>query len=826
MGVFPEDPCDFALEFIRRMRNHPDIALIPSSRQVLSIPKMILSRFYRKGSLTPNDFIEISMVTSYPDNQDLAKSIAFDILFPHYIKETSSDLFEEINIKDDNVLEDQIKSEMEQLQDLIDEIENKSLESNAIKEIDSFLDEINRHEQEEPYRSAMNFFNDESELYRQQITSLEQLLEEAKNRLIQKINSLKPQDIEAGNKLGMSKLIQEKALREWEKITSKALSKENIQSDLEKLYTPDRVEDLIQTIKFLKDTHALPREEIQKLKENLSDQIKNLDQLFNAAKNLGELPKFNPERLLSNSLKQPSFEHEFNLANSLDQYYGTDLRAELLKMYEKQIKGPEMRLSLEQLAEHAMANKSWNSLFSQALQSAIKDAYDQPKVNEALKSLAHQVQQLQKTARNMHSSQKIAQSLPELVKKALESSNSSDQLKNSVEFLRNIGLNPESLDIRKIGQKLGMSEEDIAELIEPNYQLLKKLTENKKANFQQLSNLMQQLSDQLDIQKIKELTTIALDSENRDALGALGHFDLGEALESAKQISGKDGENLLISSLTAGNGENLLKQWFIHRDRLPHTSKDKVKEQAKALLIELGVYYSRARLGSSVMGPIPINSVRPYTVGDDFENVDLEETIFHILEKGKKLEHINYDDFFVYETAKGLRNAVIELDVSGSMDGDKMAQMAICATMLVYGLQKDEIALCFFESDTHVLKKLDEDIDLEKLADELLDIKAEGGTRIQKALEWAREEFNKNSSSREKLNIIFTDAEVFDLEQAIEQLKILRSIGVNSIVVCPESQFNLKEAEKMARIAGGRLLTIKEWEDFPKLIADIIKSKF
>ena len=86
MGVFPENPCDFAVEFIRKMRVHPDIIQIPSSRQVLSIPKLLLSRYYRKGNITPNDYIEISTVTSFPDNQNLAREIAFDVLFPNYKK--------------------------------------------------------------------------------------------------------------------------------------------------------------------------------------------------------------------------------------------------------------------------------------------------------------------------------------------------------------------------------------------------------------------------------------------------------------------------------------------------------------------------------------------------------------------------------------------------------------------------------------------------------------------------------------------------------------------------------------------------------------------
>ena len=83
MGIFPENPCEFAVDFIRKMRRHRDIVQIPSSRQVLSIPKLLLSRYYRKGVVTANDYIEISAVTSFPDNQEIAKDIAFQILFPN-----------------------------------------------------------------------------------------------------------------------------------------------------------------------------------------------------------------------------------------------------------------------------------------------------------------------------------------------------------------------------------------------------------------------------------------------------------------------------------------------------------------------------------------------------------------------------------------------------------------------------------------------------------------------------------------------------------------------------------------------------------------------
>ncbi len=837
MAVFPENPCEFAVDFIRKMRSHADIIQIPSSRQVLSIPKLILSRYYRKGFVTPNDYIEISTVTSFPDNQELAKDIAFKILFPNYKKDIIDSFFQSEDTVDksiEDLVESEMKSELDQLQEIIDEIEaTKSIDTDEIQKLEEFLKELNSNREKEPYKSALNFFNDDSELYKEEISSLEKLIQEAQKRLEQKINSLSPDDLKAGSNLGLNDLIQQNSLREWEKLASKALNNQDISEDLSKLINSNKLDDLLKAIKFITETsdNQSIKDQIQNIKNQLQNQLNNLDQLFNAAKTLGETPKFDQDKVLNNSINQSSFEHNFNLADSLDQYFGTNLREELLnklngQMQNSQKQKKQLNLSLDILTKNAFANKSWNSLFNQAMKNAIDEANSQNIKFEAFKSLSHQMQQLMNSCPNMHCGQKISQKLPELISKTLEACETPDQLRNATEFLRKIGLNPEAEDIKRIGKKLEMPEEEIYELIEPNYQLLKKTIEKKIADFQRINNLMNQIKDQLNKERIRELLSSALASDNRDALGAIGHFNLTDALKGAQQIGGKEAQDKLIACLSAGTGENLLKQWFIHRNNLPERVKLKVKELAKKMLIELGIYYSRARLGSATTGPTPVNIVRPYTIGDDFENIDLEETIFHLLEKGKKLDHLNYDDFFVYETAKGLRSLCFELDISGSMTGEKLAYMAICVTMLVYGMRKDEIAIAFFESDTHVLKELSEKVDLEKLADELLSVSAKGGTRLQSALEWAKKQFKEKSSSREKLNVLFTDAEIHDLQQSIETLRIFRSLGIDFILVCPESSYNLKEAKKMVKIAGGQLLTIKDWNDFPKLISDIIKSRF
>ena len=144
---------------------------------------------------------------------------------------------------------------------------------------------------------------------------------------------------------------------------------------------------------------------------------------------MGETPSFNQDEVLNNIMDQSSFEHNFSLANSLDQFFGTNLRSSLMDKYAQQSNSTKMKISLENLTKTAFANKSWNSLFNQSLQNAMKEAMEQNKKFEGFKSLSHQLQQLANSSPNMHSSQKISQKIPEIVKKTLESSENPYELK-------------------------------------------------------------------------------------------------------------------------------------------------------------------------------------------------------------------------------------------------------------------------------------------------------------------------------------------------------------------------------------------------------------
>jgi len=71
----------FIPEFIKRMRESEECRDKPSPRQAIRMYRMMLPIFMKKGYLTLEDLVEIAVVTSKPDNQDLAKRIAGDIIW-------------------------------------------------------------------------------------------------------------------------------------------------------------------------------------------------------------------------------------------------------------------------------------------------------------------------------------------------------------------------------------------------------------------------------------------------------------------------------------------------------------------------------------------------------------------------------------------------------------------------------------------------------------------------------------------------------------------------------------------------------------------------
>lgn len=870
MIFFCTNPVWFSLKFINALRNHEKCLIKPSVRQAIAMCKLIFARFLNRGMCDIEDFLEVAVVTSPLENQELARKIAKELLtFFNSSKDgiksdlKSIDIFDHTRPKDliDDIKSnfsdlDEIYDDLEFLKDFFDEIEDIDLNKMIESTMDDFFDKFACELEEEPYKTALDVIDRNAVANFDKFVDLKSLIDYAKDLIRKKINHLEPEDINYATKLGILEKIIKNSSVEREKILSKfakdkALSKiekkkikkdyfEEFKKTLEKrlhesFYDGLKIADFALKSKILdrKDQEALKN----LFKKSLKHPNRTLDDLFNAAKVVGsnlDIKKEDLDKIVNNSLDLP-FNDAYQSVKNYDQYLGGNLSDKYLEKMSESLNTIDKESGLEdirkQLINHPTKIPAWRKLLSKTIDSevqAIEKSNTKPGVlNAQMKDFADTLIAAKEDCTDFVCKSQLSSKIQGVVNKTTEISVNKEVLRNLVKNFNEMGFLPDLDSIKKAGKQLKMTDVEIHSLIEANFKYLKKLIEERSSTYQGYRDYLKKLK--LTPQEVEQLVKSAMGSSppkttNMEALSALSEKFLSNVLNFAERM-GDSALDSAFSSLGAGSGLDLLEQWFFSRHNISPKVKRKLKEIIKHIMIDLGIRSANSLIGSANSGPIVENTVIPYTPGDDFELIDLEETISNLLEGGKTVEMISNDDFLVSKTSQGLRCLVLELDISGSMTGQKLSQMALCATMLVYAFKPEELALSFFESNTHRVKNLDEDIELEQVVDELLEIRARGGTCINSALKWANHQFEKKARSKHKLNILFTDADVFDFNNSIRELKKMSEKDVKFVMVVPKFNFSSVMANKMVKEANGVLLTLNQWRDFPKLISEIITNQ-
>ena len=857
MIIFPQSPVWFSLRFITTMRNHEKCMYKPSVRQAIAICKLILARFMNKGVCEINDFIEIAVVTSPLENQALARKIAKELLtYNEPMKnsissdvvksdmfggETAQDLLDDLGLDLSEL--DEIFDDFELLDNFFNELEDIDLDQLMDESLNDFFDKFNEELEEDPYKTALNVIDNNAIANFNQFEDLEALLDYARDLLKNKINHLEPEDIDAAEKLNLLDEIISKSDSLKEKMMSQLVKDQNLDNFKESLSKAlsDNSFKGLNTAEFALKSNKLNQQGqniVKKLlKQNLSKSNKNVNDIFNTSKVLGSNPniaKKKMDNILNSSLNLP-FKDAYNNAKNFDQYFGDNLSEQYLDEindnFDNFIKGKNSTDIKKDLINNPLKSPAWRKLISNIIDKnvqSINDDYSNKQMVDAqMKNYIDNLINIKQNCNDLSCQSQLNNKVSELIDNTVECAASKDSLSNIVKDFNKMGFSPNINSIKNAGKRLNMTETEILNLIEKSFKVFKQLVMENQSNYQTYKDYLEQLK--LSPQQIDEIVKLALGGApqkqpNLEVLSAISEKNLSQVLRSAEQM-GDDALDMAFSALGAGSGLDLLEQWFYSRHNVSAKIKKRLKEIIKQIMIDLGINAANSLIGTAKSGPLVENVVIPYTLGDDFELIDLEETISNLLEGGKTVEMISNDDFLVSKTTDGLRCLVLELDISGSMTGNKLAQMALCTTMLVYAFKPEEIALTFFESNTHKLKNLDEDVELEKVVDELLDITARGGTCINHALKWANLQFEKKGRSKYKLNILFTDADVFDFNNSLRELKIMREKDIRFVMVVPKFGFSPVMAKKMVKEANGVLLTLNQWRDFPKLISDIITNQ-
>jgi len=173
-------------------------------------------------------------------------------------------------------------------------------------------------------------------------------------------------------------------------------------------------------------------------------------------------------------------------------------------------------------------------------------------------------------------------------------------------------------------------------------------------------------------------------------------------------------------------------------------------------------------------------TLRPFEAGEDPDLIEEDRSLENILDLGRSLEEIRYDDFLMRKREKRRRNIVYIQDVSNTMFYDleginSINYSVMSLAPLIWALRRESYGLVLYESNSHVVKDVMEDADTEGIIEELIYMITYnttemerrfgrttgsltwGGTVPQKSLSWAYDQLVDLNERSERLCFMFSD---------------------------------------------------------------------
>ncbi len=828
----PSNAPPFAHEFTKRMRARKDVRKKPSVRQTQSIPQLLSARYFRKGELTLEDFLEAAIFTTFPPDQEIAREIAEDILLGRNMKEKEKKPEPQpaqaapSGPKKNNEL-DRVMDQIRREQEL-----RKIIKKDKVEAGYEYLKDLRSRKDKDLYNAATDYLTD-GDIVLRGITSDDELKETANQKLEERYGGLTSQDIQNSRTLGSLDDVCESP-NAAERIAAKSLrGDDDVMQEFSDLARQDPA-SAARALRHMEEMGTLDSETQKQMDKTLQDNLADLSEATDYARELKRLPD-NLDQMLQDAPSKYQLADAASLGEKIRDSTGTSrqIKDDLLQQYDQQYdQGAGDKVDMHQLADVQSSSDSWSNLVQKETQSMLQDAESRSSPADFLKSSLGQASKLQEKLQSQKAKQEWDKMQQQLADAAVDSSPTKADLRSTVKTCSRFGQVPSESSIRGAGERLGMTENEILELLNPSFEVIKKLIQAGVSDFERLHSLIS--SAGLTPHQLRQLGDMAAQQGNQSALGAIAHEDFGAALgmpmrggytqgygyRQSRSGAGLDQQraDMAIGGLLGGPATNIIKIWFGYRDELPPELKQRLREIAKRLLIDLGMRFARATMGSSMLGGIQESStVRPFRIGDDIDLINLEETIDALLVQGRTNFRIIEDtDFQVTETYQGHRAFYWALDKSGSMNApEKLGMLAISVMAGLYGVQKDDFGVVLFDHETHVVKEIAErNVSVEKVASDLLDARAGGGTGGAFSIELALKNF-EDTKAKEKVFIFSTDMYLSDQPRCEELAERMKPLDIKMIVLVPKSSYNPQAADNLAKKAHGVVLDIADINELP-----------
>ncbi len=830
IAPLPSNAPPFAHEFTKRMRGRKDVAKKPSVRQTQSIPMLLSARYFRNGKLTLEDFLDAAIFTTYPPDQKIAREIAEDILLGRE-KNKKKPEAQAVVAKATVVKTDALAKVMEQIkreQELAKVIKKDKVEAGY-----EYLLELRKEKDKSLYNASKDYLTD-GEIVLRGITSNDELKDTASSELMERFGDMSSKDMQNSQVLDCLDQVCDSP-NAAEQVASKSLrGDKDVLQEFSKLSERD-TSTAARALRHMEEMATLTPDQQKAMDEKLQEDLDDLSEAADYASELGRVPD-NIGKHIKDAAQKFSLSDAAEFAKKIKESTGKDIMDDLLKQYDEQHgTGASENVDMRQLAENARQNKNWESLVEKETQSLFDSADSRSSPSDFLRSSLAQNQPHEQNLPSQQTKKEWDKAMQKLADSAVDKSPTKGHLRQTVKHVSRLGQVPSEKTIRKAGERLGMSEEEILELINPSFEVIKKLIQAGVSDFDRLHNLMSAAG--LSPQQLRQLGDLAAQKGNQSALGAVAHEDLHAALgtagsgmrqgygrsyggfqgQSGKPVD-KERADMAFGGLLGGPATNIIKIWYTYRDQLPADLKKRLLEISKRLLIDLGMRYARQTMGSSMLGGIQESTtVRPFRIGDDIDLINLEETVDSLLSQGRtNFKVLETSDFLVTETYMGHRAFYWALDKSGSMDSPKkLGMLAISVMAGLYGIKKDDFGVVLFDSVTHVVKEMAEKtVAVEKVAADLLEARAGGGTGGAESIKLALRNF-EDTKAKEKIFIFSTDMYLSDQKVCEDLVENMKPMGIKLIVLVPTHEYNPQAANALAKKGHGVVLDIDSIDELP-----------
>lgn len=286
----------------------------------------------------------------------------------------------------------------------------------------------------------------------------------------------------------------------------------------------------------------------------------------------------------------------------------------------------------------------------------------------------------------------------------------------------------------------------------------------------------------------------------------------GKGLENEMGIAAQDSEFQFKNYINkpdigVGPGEDeILKTGIRELKGIKREETRKIlQELLKEKLLKLGIEFERKKEWNKS------KNLMPYQPGEDPDLIDEERSLENILDLGRSIEEVRWEDFLMRKRQKQKRHIVFILDVSNTMFYDLEGLNSITYSVmsmvpLMYGLRHEKYSLILYESNSHIVKDFYEEIDVMPILDDIISMMfctttemekkychgftnmTWGGTVPGKSLKWAYDEITNINDRSDRIVFIFSDFVLAQpgeqSDQNIENYQILENMINQGVRVC------------------------------------------